>query len=420
MCSRFIPKSINRHLFDFSSPDPKDASQNQTRHPINSNWGFLKEIVQKDSERRSSSCPNKPHQKILVFNYKSRDKQYPGHDYIKTLSQVSNLRPSALFRENPIYEGVRVRLEENFYYHLVDFVSDSVIALGLKKKLQLFDFSLPEHPSTQEINIRSTITAVRGHPTTNRVFIGTEKGGLRIWDRPTSKLSAIHRPIPFSGRVGVIETTDQVILAGNRNGFISGFDLRAKQAECFQVRAHTLEICAIRTDPFENNQFATGGNDNLCKLFDLRCLKPFHVIRDHTAAIRAMAWSPYVPGLLVTGGGSGDQNLCLWNTRTKKCLKRENLHSQICNVEFTSDECIVTSHGWPKNNVQLRNPEFVSLNSFKESQNRVLYFAINPSRNKVVSAAADKKVIVWDVRNLLDTKKREELVLEGNFNLTVR
>lgn len=37
-------------------------------------------------------------------------------------------------------------------------------------------------------------------------------------------------------------------------------------------------------------------------------------LTDHTAAVKALAWSPHKSSLLATGGGSTDKTIKLWDT----------------------------------------------------------------------------------------------------------
>jgi cell division cycle 20-like protein 1 (cofactor of APC complex) len=37
-------------------------------------------------------------------------------------------------------------------------------------------------------------------------------------------------------------------------------------------------------------------------------------LSDHTAAVKALAWSPHKSSLLATGGGSSDKTIKFWNT----------------------------------------------------------------------------------------------------------
>jgi len=43
---------------------------------------------------------------------------------------------------------------------------------------------------------------------------------------------------------------------------------------------------------------------------------PIFSLLKHTAAVKALAWSPHQHGLLVTGGGTADRTIRFWNSLT--------------------------------------------------------------------------------------------------------
>ena len=59
---------------------------------------------------------------------------------------------------------------------------------------------------------------------------------------------------------------------------------------------------------------AAGSNENKCLLYDARGVH-FKLINSlvHDAAVKAIAWSPHNENLLVTGGGTKDRKIKLWN-----------------------------------------------------------------------------------------------------------
>jgi len=58
---------------------------------------------------------------------------------------------------------------------------------------------------------------------------------------------------------------------------------------------------------------ASGGNDNLIFVWEQRMGKHIGKLTDHTAAVKALAWSPHKNSLLATGGGSTDKTIKQWD-----------------------------------------------------------------------------------------------------------
>ena len=91
---------------------------------------------------------------------------------------------------------------------------------------------------------------------------------------------------------------------------------RIAQHKVAELVSHTAEVCGLewRSD---GSQLATGGNDNLVSIWDARSLgAPKFQKTNHKAAVKALAWCPWSPNLLATGGGSYDRHIHFWNTTT--------------------------------------------------------------------------------------------------------
>lgn len=56
---------------------------------------------------------------------------------------------------------------------------------------------------------------------------------------------------------------------------------------------------------------------------------PLHRFADHTAAVKAIAWSPHQHGLLASGGGTADRTIRFWNTVTGSALSHVDTGSQV-------------------------------------------------------------------------------------------
>jgi WD40 repeat protein len=76
---------------------------------------------------------------------------------------------------------------------------------------------------------------------------------------------------------------------------------------------HMGEICGLSWNQ-NGYQLASGGNDNLINIWDLRNIKGCPTtILEHSAAVRAIKWCPWDNSLLASGGGSGDMRLLIHN-----------------------------------------------------------------------------------------------------------
>lgn len=76
------------------------------------------------------------------------------------------------------------------------------------------------------------------------------------------------------------------------------------------LRFHKEQICGLAVSP-DLRDLAVGGNDNMVTVWDISDL-PAPVLKfqiHHNAAVKALAFCPWTPGLLATGGGAHDRTI---------------------------------------------------------------------------------------------------------------
>lgn len=76
------------------------------------------------------------------------------------------------------------------------------------------------------------------------------------------------------------------------------------------------------------------------KIWDFRQLKGNHPLLSnqcHSSAVKAMAWCPWEPTLLATGGGICDQTLRLWNSMNGKEKAHVQTESQVTSILWSEE-----------------------------------------------------------------------------------
>lgn len=151
-----------------------------------------------------------------------------------------------------------------------------------------------------------------------------------------------------------------------------------------RISIHSQQICGLA---FSNDGtvFATGGNDNLCCLFQTHSVlqstndspsdveevlvgagetRRVHTIADrgqikevrlgdekhrwiHGAAVKAIAFCPWRDGLVATGGGSNDKCIHFFHTTSGACLATINVAAQVTSLIWsTTRREIVATFGY--------------------------------------------------------------------------
>jgi WD40 repeat protein len=70
---------------------------------------------------------------------------------------------------------------------------------------------------------------------------------------------------------------------------------------------------------------------------------PVLTLTEHTAAVKAIAWSPHQSGLLASGGGTADRCIRFWNTTNGHQLNHVDTGSQ---VYLFSSLCFIFTRLW--------------------------------------------------------------------------
>ncbi|KAJ8516930.1 hypothetical protein ONZ45_g5809 [Pleurotus djamor] len=158
--------------------------------------------------------------------------------------------------------------------------------------------------------------------------------------------------------------------------------------------------------PFTTSAPSTLGNSNIASNMedsssagDIAPLWKFH---EHTAAVKALAWDPHINGVLATGGGTQDKHIRFWNVGNGTMLNELDTGSQVCNLiwSLTSHE-LVSTHGFSSTTAQnqiciWKYPNLNMVASLTGHTNRVLYLAMSPDGETIVTGAGDETLRFWN------------------------
>jgi meiosis-specific APC/C activator protein AMA1 len=152
-----------------------------------------------------------------------------------------------------------------------------------------------------------------------------------------------------------------------RNGWSGSMTLLAR------IMVHQQQICGLSFS-YDGSMFATGGNDNLCCLFQINSIlsstreeaqaaeevfiqadgiQRVHTIVGrggvkeikegaekhrwiHGAAVKAIAFCPWRDGLVATGGGSNDKCIHFFHTASGACLATISVAAQVTSLIWST------------------------------------------------------------------------------------
>ncbi|KAJ3119864.1 substrate-specific activator of APC-dependent proteolysis [Physocladia obscura] len=330
------------------------------------------------------------------------------------VGELAKQQPRVIFK-SPYKVLDAPELQDDFYLNLVDWSTANILGVGLGSCVYLWnaqssvvtklcDLSAAARNGASSVAGNSgnatgdVVTSVNWNPKGNLVAIGTNKGAVEVWDIEAKK--KLHELIGHTSRVGSIAWCGNLLTTGSRDRSILMRDIRLAPRESeMKLTSHKQEVCGLKWDN-EDNRLASGGNDNRLLIWDLKKIeKPVLTYSEHTAAVKAIAWSPHKSGLLASGGGTADQYIRFWNvsSSSSESLSQKMTHSQVCNLAWSSsDDEIVSTHGFSQNQVIVwtvggtrynQKPTLSSLETLTGHTMRVLYLAISPDNQNIVTGA---------------------------------
>uniref|UniRef100_A0A5K3EVB2 ANAPC4_WD40 domain-containing protein n=1 Tax=Mesocestoides corti TaxID=53468 RepID=A0A5K3EVB2_MESCO len=167
------------------------------------------------------------------------------------------------------------------------------------------------------------------------------------------------------------------------------------------LKDHRQEVCGLKWSP-DNQYLASGGNDNRLLVWSQHVANlagPVLAYEEHVAAVKAISWSPHQHGLLASGGGTADRCIRFWNTLSGQPLRSIETESQVCNLAWSahSNE-LVSTHGYSQNQILVwQYPSLRQLAKLTGHSSRVLYLAVSPDGENIVTGAGDETLRFWNV-----------------------
>jgi len=284
-------------------------------------------------------------------------------------------------------------LADDFYLNLVDWGSSNILGVGLGSCVYMWNSTSGRVTKLCDLT-DDTVTSVSWIQRGSHLAIGTNKGLVQIWD--AERCRRLRTMTGHTARVGALAWNDHILTSGSRDRLIYHRDVRQPEQYLRKLVGHKQEVCGLRWNT-DDGQLASGGNDNKLMVWDKLSETPLWKFSDHTAAVKAIAWSPHQKSTLASGGGTADRKIKFWNTATGSMIQEIDTGSQVCNLAWSKNSNeIVSTHGYSQNQIVVwKYPSMTQVASLTGHTYRVLYLAMSPDGQTVVTGAGDETLRFW-------------------------
>jgi len=353
-------------------------------------------------------------------------------------------------------------LADDFYLNLVDWSSTNVLGVGLGLCVYLWTA-----PNTAVSKLCDLAPVQRHHLL---CLLGTKGVHSRCrntrWSATylSTHSSCSGRQQAHTQRIGAFAWNTHVLSSGSRDRSVHHRDVQEASMRPFKrCRGHRQEVCGLKWSGDSGASapyLASSGNDNKVCIWDLRGSRrpgagasnpvigagsgddgpgdtPLWKFHELTAAVKALAWDPHVSGVLATGGGTQDKHIRFWNILNGSMLHELDTDSQVrsfvmiflcrfltgfwqvCNLiwSLTSHELVSTlgfSSTTAQNQICIwKCPTLNMVASLTGHTNRVLYLAMSPDGETIVTGAGDETLRFW---NALPKKEKNERGRESRLD----
>ena len=437
---KFVVKNNNirkNKIFSFSKRIYSTATKNKLNNNFNNNEDI--DMNQGNSLNLSRSFHKNKNNVECVKN----NKIYFGDDIYNHINDFYREKEKNILSKennyesdyNKIYRKIpktpfRVldapNLIDDYYLNLLDWGKENIIAVALSDEIYLWNdtkakasllMTYTNNNSISEDISNNIITSLSWMENGINLGIGLPDGIIQLWD--INKKIKIREIFAHNNRVSCLSWNNNILSSGSKDRYIKNFDIRIKVPEISKIKKHKQEVCSLKYS-IEGDLLASGGNDNMAYIWDIRNLKnnifnflfnenknnpyeikPYSINNLHQAAVKAMNWCPWKRHVLGTGGGSKDKSIKIYSCDCNKLIKNINTGSQVCSLIWNEKEKeIISSHGFNKNQIIIWNYEkSKKICELKGHMNRVLYMTKSPDENVICSGSGDETLRFWKIND---------------------
>jgi cell division cycle 20, cofactor of APC complex len=324
----------------------------------------------------------------------------------KLAAKVSRAVPQAPDR---ILDAPAMR--SDFYLNNLSWSPQNVLSVALDDTVYLWNASTGSIKELCRFEGGDYVTSLAWLGDGAYLAVGSFHAQVQIWDAAAQR--KLRTMTGHTARVAALDWNNTVLTSGCKSGQIFNHDVRVASHIVARMSGHTQEVCGLKWSP--NGQLASGGNDNLVNIWTADGSLS-HSFTDHQAAVKALAWCPWQPNLLASGGGTADRHLRFWNTSSGACVRSVDTKSQISTVLWSDEHReLISGHGYSSNQLIIwKYPTLTKVAELQGHSQRIISMAMSPDGSTVVSAGGDETLRFWKCFTVDPKKKKKQSSLPAS------
>lgn len=307
---------------------------------------------------------------------------------------------------------------DDFYLNLISWSCQNTLAVALEASTYIWNADTGNVVQVGEAPEGTYVSSVDFSNDGMFLGVGIGTGEVELWDVESGQ--KLRSMSGHQGQVATLSWNQHILSSGCGDGSIWHHDVRVPRHKVMELLGHTGEVCGLKWRS-DGELLASGGNDNVVNIWDGRVGDVVEgargsakwTKRNHTAAVKAIAWCPWQPSLLASGGGTNDATINVWNSTTGARLHSLKTPSQITSILFApSKKELLSTHGYPTNSIMVHAyPSMERVAEIRDAHDsRVLFSCVSPAGDVVCTGAGDENLKFWRIWELASeekTKKRK-------------
>ncbi|KAI8994713.1 WD40-repeat-containing domain protein [Pilobolus umbonatus] len=312
--------------------------------------------------------------------------------------------PSRNIMKSPISILDSPGLLDDYYTNCMDWSSRNTLAVALGRSIFLWNADSTDIvPLKYEDDV--DVTSISWSTDGKILSVGTETGETQVWD--VTKNVRLRSMCDRGSRVNSLSWNKHLVTSGAENGTIWHHDVRASKHKVKELTGHTDNVIGLKWRD-DGEYLASGGNDGLLNIYDVRNTKPHYSNSIHEgSAVKAIAWCPWNRGLLATGGGTNDKNIRIWNANLGTVLNTVYTGSQVTSLHWSHHfKELVTTHGSPHNVINVwEYPTLKKAVEIPAHDARILHSALSNDGQTLATVSTDCNLKLWKVFDAENAKR---------------